>query len=66
MTLFLLSVIVGNIGSQPIQILRDTGASHTLLLEGVLPLSQKTFVVDSVLVQGLELVCIMFPSIVFI
>merc|ERR1712121_212181 len=38
----------------PIQILRDTGASQTILLEGVLPLSEKTFTGKSLLLQGVE------------
>ena len=32
--------------------MRDTGASQTLLLEGVLPLSEETSTDASVLVQG--------------
>ena len=39
---------------KPIRILRDTGASHTLLLEGILPLSENTSVGASVLLQGVE------------
>ncbi|VDI22125.1 Hypothetical predicted protein [Mytilus galloprovincialis] len=46
---------------QPIKILRDTGASQSLLLEGVLPLSEKTSVGASVLLQGVELGCIDVP-----
>ncbi|VDI17136.1 Hypothetical predicted protein [Mytilus galloprovincialis] len=45
----------------PIKILRDTGASQSLLLEGVLPLSEKTSVGASVLLQGVELGCIDVP-----
>jgi hypothetical protein len=33
-----------NTASKPIRILRDTGASQSLLLEGVLPLSENTSV----------------------
>ena len=47
--------------AKPVKILRDTGASQTLLLEGVLPLSKKTFTGDSVLIQGLELGVIKVP-----
>ena len=39
----------------PIQILRDTGASQTLLLDGVLPLSEKTATGKSVLLQVVHL-----------
>jgi hypothetical protein len=40
---------------QPVKILRDTGASQSLLLEGILPLSEKSSAGASVLVQGVEL-----------
>ncbi|VDI24762.1 Hypothetical predicted protein [Mytilus galloprovincialis] len=45
--------IVDDTTLQPIKILRDTGASQSLLLEGVLPLSEKTSVGASVLLQDL-------------
>ncbi|MCP4255549.1 MAG: hypothetical protein GY775_19515, partial [Candidatus Scalindua sp.] len=38
----------------PIQILRDTGASQTLLCEGVLPLSEKTATGKSVLLKAVH------------
>ncbi|VDI79471.1 Hypothetical predicted protein [Mytilus galloprovincialis] len=44
-----------------LRFLRDTGASQSLLLEGVLPLSEKTSVGASVLLQGVELGCIDVP-----
>lgn len=44
-----------NSAPKPIRILRDTGASQTLLLEGVLPLSESTSVGASILLQGVEL-----------
>ncbi|VDH90407.1 Hypothetical predicted protein [Mytilus galloprovincialis] len=53
--------IVDDTTLQPIRILRDTGASQSLLLEGVLPLSEKTSVGASVLLQGVELGCIDVP-----
>ncbi|VDI32217.1 Hypothetical predicted protein [Mytilus galloprovincialis] len=53
--------IVDDTTLQPIKILRDTGASQTLLLEGVLPLSENTSVGASVLLQGVELGCIDVP-----
>ena len=45
----------------PVQILRDTGAVQTLLLEGLLPLSEHTFTGRSVLLQGVELGVIDVP-----
>ncbi|VDI68993.1 Hypothetical predicted protein [Mytilus galloprovincialis] len=53
--------IVDDTTLQPIKILRDTGASQSLLLEGVLPLSEKTSVGASVLLQGVGLGCIDVP-----
>ncbi|CAC5364330.1 unnamed protein product [Mytilus coruscus] len=53
--------IVDNTTPQPIKIIRDTGASQSLLLEGVLPLSEETSVGASVLLQGEELGCIDVP-----
>jgi endonuclease V-like protein UPF0215 family len=49
--------IYDNTASKPIRILRDTGASQSLLLEGVLPLSENTSVGATVLLQGVELGC---------
>ncbi|VDI36073.1 Hypothetical predicted protein [Mytilus galloprovincialis] len=53
--------IVDYTNLQPIKILRDTRASQSLLLEGVLPLFEKTSVGASVLLQGVELGCIDVP-----
>ena len=39
----------------PIRILRDTGASQSLLLEGLLPLYEKTHTGSEVLIPGVEL-----------
>ncbi|XP_062567274.1 uncharacterized protein LOC134229543 [Saccostrea cucullata] len=47
--------------SHPIRILRDTGASQSLLLEGVLPLSEKTHTGSEVLIQGVELGLVKVP-----
>jgi hypothetical protein len=38
----------------PIKILRDTGASQSLLLSGILPFSEKSSFNESVLIQGVE------------
>ena len=45
----------------PIEILRDTGATQSLLLEGVLPLSVGTSTGDSVIAQGIEGGCVNVP-----
>ena len=50
-----------NTASKPIRIIRDTGASRSLLLEGVLPLSENTSVGATVLLQGVELGCFNVP-----
>ena len=50
-----------NTAPKPIRILRDTGASQSLLLEGVLPLSENTSVGATVLLQGVELGCFNVP-----
>ena len=46
---------------QPVKILRDTGASQSLLLQGILPLSEKTSSGTSALLQGVELGFINVP-----
>ena len=45
----------------PIKILRDTGATQSLLLEGVLSLSVSTSTGDSVIAQGIEGGCVNVP-----
>ena len=45
----------------PVQILKDTSAAQTLLLEGSLPLAEHTFTDRSVLLQGVELGVIEIP-----
>ena len=45
----------------PIKILRDTGATQSLLLEGVLPLSVSTSTGESVIAQGIEGECLNVP-----
>lgn len=39
----------------PVKILRDTGASQSFILQDVLPLGDKTFTGDSILVRGFEM-----------
>ena len=43
-----------NCPSTPIKILRDTGASQSLILADILPFSEKTSSGTSVLIQGVE------------
>ncbi len=50
-----------NAQTYPVSILRDTGASQSLMLEGVLPLSDKTFTGTSALIQGVELGSVKVP-----
>ena len=50
-----------NANLHPIKIMRDTGASQSLLLEGILPLSAETSAGASVLIQGVELGVIKVP-----
>ena len=50
----------------PIKILRDTGASQSLLLEGVLPLSDESNTDTSVIIQGVEGGYVNVPFILFI
>lgn len=48
--------LVGSSNSQrPVKILRDTGAAQSFILEGVLPLSDKSSIGSSILVQGFEM-----------
>ena len=45
----------------PVKILRDTGATQSLLLQGVLPLTEQSSAGASVLVQGVELGVLKVP-----
>ena len=45
----------------PVKILRDAGASQSLMLQNVLPLSNKTAIDANVLIQGVELNTITVP-----
>ena len=45
----------------PIRILRDTGATQSLLVEGILPLSGVTATRTHVLIQGVELGIVSVP-----
>ncbi len=45
----------------PVRILRDTGAGQSFLMEGLLPLSERTATVTQVLVRGLEMGCTEVP-----
>ena len=48
------SLIGDNTSLQPIKILRDTGASQSLMLESILPFSGKTSAGANVLLQGVD------------
>jgi len=52
---------LGQPDDTPITILRDTGATQRLLLENVLPFSEKSFTGDSVLIQGIGLGTMQVP-----
>ena len=52
--------------STPIKILRDTGASQSLILADTLPFSGKTSVGTSVLIQSVQCGFVMFLFITFI
>ena len=47
--------IDGSSEVKPVQILRDTGAAQSLLLESVLSLSERTSTDRSILIQDVEL-----------
>ena len=49
------SVSLPGHGKIPVRILRDTGAAQSFLLEGVVPLSEKTATGTHVLVRGIEM-----------
>ena len=51
----LVSLVGEEAQAQFIYILRDTGASQSLLLEGVLPLSESSYAGSNFLLQGIEL-----------
>ncbi|KAL2078779.1 hypothetical protein ACEWY4_026464 [Coilia grayii] len=44
----------GQFNGRPVRVLRDTGAAQSFLVEGVLPLSQKTATGSHVLVRGFD------------
>ncbi|XP_071962573.1 uncharacterized protein [Antedon mediterranea] len=49
------SLIGDDLNLKSVRILRDTGASQSLLLEGILPLSDRSSTWEDVLLQGIEL-----------
>lgn len=56
---FILEGVVSLTGNpkdqQPVKMLRDTGASQSIIRESVLPFSEESFCQSSVIVQGVEL-----------
>ena len=53
--------LVSSYSQVPIKILRDTGTTQSLLLEGVLTLFVSTSSVESVIAQGIEGGCVNVP-----
>ena len=53
--------LVGQLAKIPIKMLRDTGATQTLILDSVLPFSNESFTGNSVLLQGIELGTVQVP-----
>ena len=50
----LVSLHKADANAKPVRILRDTGASQTLMLEGILPLSESTSTHSDVLIKGVD------------
>ena len=57
----LVSLVGEESNAKPIRVLRDTGVSQSILLEGVLPLSESTYTGSNVLLQGVELGVLSVP-----
>jgi len=57
----LVSLVGEESEAEPVHVLRDTGASQSLLLEKVLPLSESTYTGSNVLVQDIGLGVISVP-----
>ena len=53
--------LVGQSAKIPIKILRDTGATQTLILDSAFPFSSKSFTGNSVLLKGIELGTMQVP-----
>ena len=49
------SLVGGENISQKVKILRDTGATHSLVLDSVLPLTENSFTGANVLISGVEM-----------
>jgi len=57
----LVSLVGKESEAKPVHVLRDTGASQSLLLEGLLPLSESTSAGSNALLQGVGLEVISVP-----
>ena len=57
----LVSLVGEEANAQSVCVLRDTGASQSLLLEGILPLSESSYTGNNVLLQGVELGVVSVP-----
>ena len=52
---------VGGDNKTPIHILRDTGASRSLLLKGTIDLPETSYTGQNALIRGVDMVCISLP-----
>ena len=55
------SLVAGENSSQKVKILRDTGATQSLMLDSVLPLTQNSFSGANVLISGVEMAILEVP-----
>ena len=53
--------LVGQLATIPIKMLRDTGATQTLILDSVLSFSSESFTGSSILLQGIKLGTVQVP-----
>ena len=51
----LMSLLGGESSSQKVKILRDTGATQSIMLDSVLPLTENSFTGANVLISGVEM-----------
>ena len=57
------SLVGDRISSQKVKILRDTGATQSLMLDSILPLTENSFTGANVLISGVERLAEKFPGI---
>ena len=56
-----MSLVGDESSSQKVKILRDTGATQSLMLDSVLPLTENSFTGANVLISGVEMGVLEFP-----